>query len=53
MVGDTFMDIRMGKNAGVKAVGVSWGYHDEITLRDHGADEVVDTPEKLYEVIRS
>ena len=52
MVGDTFMDIKMGKDAGVKAVGVSWGYHDETTLRGHGADEVADTPGKLYEVIR-
>lgn len=53
MVGDTFMDIKMAKNAGVKAVGVLWGYHDETTLREHGADEIADTPEKLYEVIRA
>lgn len=52
MVGDTFMDIKMAKNAGVKAVDVSWGYHDETTLREHGADEVADTPEKLYAAIR-
>lgn len=42
----------MGKNAGVKTVGVSWGYHDRETLKEYGADEVVDTPEKLYEIIR-
>ena len=53
MVGDTFMDIKMAKNAGVKAVGVSWGYHDETTLREHGADEVADTAGQLYEVIRA
>lgn len=53
MVGDTFMDIKMAKNAGVKVVGVSWGYHDETTLREHGADEVADTAEKLSAVIRS
>ena len=52
MVGDTFMDIKMAKNAGVKAVGVSWGYHNEVTLREYGADEVADTAERLYEVIR-
>jgi phosphoglycolate phosphatase len=53
MVGDTFMDIKMAKNAGVKAVGVTWGYHDEATLKEHGADEVADTAEKLYEMLRA
>jgi phosphoglycolate phosphatase len=53
MVGDTFMDIKMAKSAGVMAVGVSWGYHDESTLKEHGADKVVGTPERLYEVIRA
>jgi phosphoglycolate phosphatase len=53
MVGDTFMDIKMAKNSGVKAVGVAWGYHDEATLKEHGADEVVDTPERLYDVIQA
>lgn len=52
MIGDTHMDIKMGKNAGVKTVGVSWGYHDEATLREHGADEVADTPEQLYAMIQ-
>lgn len=53
MIGDTFMDIKMAKNAGVFALGVSWGYHDETTLKDHGADAVADTPKRLYEVIRN
>jgi phosphoglycolate phosphatase len=52
MIGDTLMDMAMAKNAGTKAVGVSWGYHNEATLRDHGADAVVDTPQKLSPEIR-
>jgi phosphoglycolate phosphatase len=52
MIGDTLMDMAMAKSAGVQAVGVSWGYHDEATLRNHGADEVVNTPEMLNKVIR-
>ncbi len=52
MVGDTFMDIKMAKNAGVFAVGVSWGYHDEQTLRDFGADEVVHEPSQIRDVIQ-
>jgi phosphoglycolate phosphatase len=53
MVGDTLMDMAMAKSAGSKAIGVSWGYHDEATLRSHGADEVVNTPQELNQVIRS
>ncbi len=52
MIGDTSMDMAMAKSAGVKAVGVSWGFNDEATLRDHGADEVAKTPETLNQVIR-
>lgn len=52
MIGDTLMDMVMAKSAGVKAVGVSWGYQDEATLRTYGADEVVNTPEMLNQVIR-
>lgn len=52
MIGDTLMDMAMAKSAGTKAIGVSWGYHDEATLITHGADEVVNTPQKLNQVIR-
>jgi phosphoglycolate phosphatase len=52
MVGDTFMDIKMAKNAGVFALGVSWGYHDEHTLKAHGADTVVFEPGQIQNVIR-
>jgi phosphoglycolate phosphatase len=47
MVGDTFMDMKMAKNAGVYAMGVSWGYHDEATLLANGADTVVGMPSDL------
>lgn len=53
MIGDTLMDMAMAKNAGTKAVGVLWGYHDEDTLRKHGADHVVQTPQKLHETINT
>jgi len=51
MIGDTLMDMSMAKNAGTKAIGVSWGFHDEATLRKHGADEIVDRPENLKQAI--
>ena len=51
MIGDTLMDMAMAKNAGTKAIGVSWGYHDEATLRTAGADEIVHSPQNLKQVI--
>jgi phosphoglycolate phosphatase len=53
MVGDTFMDIKMAKNAGVFALGVSWGYHDEHTLKMHDADAVVSEPSQIRNVIKT
>src|SRR5690606_33401210 len=28
IIGDTVFDMQMGKAAGTKTIGVSWGYHD-------------------------
>ena len=41
MVGDTTFDMEMARNAGVGAIGVSWGYHDTEHLRQAGADAIV------------
>ncbi|HEV2613551.1 MAG TPA: HAD family hydrolase [Gammaproteobacteria bacterium] len=41
MIGDTWMDIQMAKNANVFAVGVSWGYHPEQILTEYKADIIV------------
>ena len=38
MIGDTTFDIEMGKAAGAKAIGVTWGYHEPDELLDAGAD---------------
>jgi len=37
MIGDTTFDILMAANAGVSAIGVTWGYHGEADLRAAGA----------------
>lgn len=47
MVGDTEFDIRMGKAAGVRTVGVTWGYHPVARLRAAGADMVIDSFDAL------
>lgn len=43
MVGDTTMDIRMGRNALTHTIGVTWGAHPPEQLRDAGAHHMVDT----------
>src|SRR5579859_1165718 len=42
MIGDTSYDMQMGKSAGVRAIGVGWGYHTRAELLASGADLVVD-----------
>ena len=42
MIGDTVFDIEMARNAQVRAIGVSWGYHDPEELRAAGAAGVIE-----------
>ena len=47
MVGDTSFDMGMAKAAGVRAIGVPWGYHPVSALREAGADLFIDSFEAL------
>lgn len=40
MIGDTSFDMDMAKAAGIRAIGVTWGYHSVEKL--HAADTVID-----------
>ncbi|MGX9353052.1 HAD-IA family hydrolase [Shimia sp. W99] len=40
MIGDTSFDMEMARAAGMRAIGVSWGYHDRKALE--AADVVID-----------
>lgn len=40
MIGDTSFDMLMARSAGVRALGVGWGYHDVAALRDAGAHSI-------------
>ena len=53
MIGDTTFDIQMALNAGVGALGVSWGYHAGNRLRQAGAHAVVDEGRQLIETIEA
>ncbi len=41
MVGDTAWDMAMARQAGVGAIGVTWGYHDKAQLQGAGAQALV------------
>lgn len=50
-VGDSDVDIQTAKAAGIRAVGVSWGFRDVETLCQAGADVIIDKPEEILELI--
>ncbi len=47
MIGDTTHDIGMAVAAGVRSIGVTWGYHPAMMLREAGATLIVETPDAL------
>ena len=51
MIGDTTHDMNMARAAGVKAIGVAWGYHDGVDLRQAGADIVIERFDQLEPAI--
>lgn len=51
VVGDTSYDMEMARNAGVPAIGVAWGYHEEPVLRAAGASRIIKTFYELPKVI--
>lgn len=51
MVGDTVFDIAMAQAAGVRAIGVAWGYHEPDELLAAGAAGVATSAQHLEELI--
>jgi len=51
-VGDSDIDMKTAKNAGMKAVGCLWGYRDRKTLEESGADLLIGKPEELLKLIK-
>lgn len=46
-VGDTWVDMETGKNAGMETAGVLWGFRDREELEKAGACHIVSQPEEL------
>ncbi len=53
MIGDTAFDMAMAEAAGVRAIGVDWGYHTAQELIEAGAKAVASSPEHLQELLNA
>lgn len=50
-IGDTNVDIRLGKSAGVFTIGVTWGFRDVEELTSAGADAIANNADELAELL--
>lgn len=50
-VGDSNVDVRFARNAGIQVCGVSWGFRGRTELEQEGADRIADTAAELGEII--
>ncbi|MGE8301549.1 MAG: HAD family hydrolase, partial [Sphingobacterium paramultivorum] len=50
-VGDSSVDMDTANNAGVTAIGVTWGFREESELRQHGAQHIIHHPQELLEIL--
>ena len=51
MIGDMSVDILMGKNAGIKTCGVTYGNGTRINLEEAGADFIISDIRKIIEIL--
>lgn len=51
MIGDTAFDMAMARDAGVRGIGVDWGYHDARELIGAGAEYVAPSVSELAEYL--
>ena len=51
-VGDSDVDIMTARNAGMRAIGVAWGFRPVEELLAAGAETILETPEALLELLR-
>ena len=52
-VGDSNVDVLTGHNAGLKVVGVNWGFRGEAELRAAGADHIIESPVMLLSMVQT
>lgn len=52
-IGDSDVDMETAKNAGMRSVGVSWGYRSQEVLEEAGATFIAKSPKDICEIITS
>lgn len=52
LVGDSEVDMQTASNAGLRAVGVSWGFRTREELVSGGAWKIVDRAEEINEIVK-
>lgn len=50
-VGDSAIDVEAAHGAGIRAVGVTWGFRSREELAGAGADRIIDRPGELLELL--
>ena len=50
-VGDSDVDLYTGHNAGMRSIGVTWGFRSEELLREAGADMLCHTAQELLDAL--
>ena len=50
-VGDSGVDMQTANNAGLTAVGVTWGFRDREDLIQNGADVLADVPAQILDML--
>lgn len=52
MIGDTEFDMEMGRAAGCRTIGVSWGCHPVERLRQGGAERIIESFDELDDALQ-
>ena len=52
-VGDSSVDMLTARNSGAKAVGVAWGFRPVDELVEYGADQILDSPQQLLDLLKN
>ncbi len=51
VIGDSTMDLQTARNAGMRAIAVTWGFHDRERLLAAGAESAADNPVALLAML--
>jgi phosphoglycolate phosphatase len=52
-VGDSGVDMQTARAAGIRSIGVTWGFRSCEELRENGADFIVETPREILSLVSS